>query len=431
MTIGGTLVTKMDRGLRQGILTSGGKIVQDPHGTLYTPIGKQWNGSDDPLYRQKIERGLSATNAYSVTSNKRLFARAARLYMLSAQAIGFKEIEHRTFGQGGNTVTWDQLVITNNTNAAMAKLYMKLNREQVTYGGFELLAEFRDTIRMIKRPAESLAAYLNERASKLIALKTESKNRSDAILRSKGSKSTIRRRLNKEQSDLRRMVSASWLELQFGVKPLLGTLADMADTSLEIFPREGAVKILTASSTERVRKVTRTQTGFGNVSYVTNIIEDYEYKVELKARVRYAGQYDGMSPLELLKAKGGFTLTQLVPLAWELAPLSVFVDYFVNVGDILTACMTETKNVTSVDRYISRKLIRRQEITLAIPVWGIRDPNRSNDGLVLDYFKLYTREKYVMSIPPVMFTSPADSLSKQLNLLAFLDLAFFNNQVRK
>lgn len=424
MTTGNRTSNLALSGSRYAVTNGGVSITQESFGVLNTTVGKSWVGGDNPMYQSLIDQTLSATNNYTLNVSKVLFARSARSLVQPATNNGYRWTYHSTYGQGNNTVAWDVLLVSKLTNAAMTRLYGKLYELQASYGGLELLAEFRSTIHMIKHPAEALAAYTNERASKLIAAKQEHLRKKDMILRSRANKRTIIRRLNREEKAFTRMLSASWLEFRFGAKPFIDTLAAMADVSLEVFPSEGAVKLLKVTE-KSVFTTVRTQViGFGNQAYTEVFEEDWEYTVQLKARVRYAGQYDGMSQLELLKAKGGFELKQGIPLAWELAPLSVFIDYFVNVGDILQASMTETKDVKSVDRYITRKLIRRSRIDFNPVGWGPMVYPPTRQGLVVTYYKQYSREKWAMTIPSLTFTTPADSLIKSTNLLAFVNLAF-------
>jgi hypothetical protein len=48
----------------------------------------------------------------------------------------------------------------------------------------------------------------------------------------------------------------------------------------------------------------------------------------------------------------GFTPSELVPTAWELLPWSFLVDYFVNVGDVLSSAVTASSNVNFVNKTV-------------------------------------------------------------------------------
>lgn len=428
MTTGNKQYTKYLRG-RQDWTTYPTRVpvIQDPFGTLYFVCGKKWVGSDNPAYQKKIDEQLSATNGYQVEKSALVFAKRAKVkYIITnPSSDGAYTRNFESYGQGLIEPTWDDIGhVANNTNRANISLLKKLNKLQNSYGGLELLGEFRETLHMIKHPAEALATYLNQRAAKLVEQRTSHERRKKAIRGSKKlSDRKISKLLNKEARDFKKLVAATWLEIQFGVAPLLGTLSDMADTSLETFPQEGAVKILQSTSKSFVSiPTTLTNVSFGGATYTEYRIDEYEYTVTLKARVAYTGQYDGMGSLQLLKAKGGFTASQVVPTLWELAPLSVFFDYFANVGDVLTASMTETKDVKSVDRYITRRLLRTSTIVFNDYFTGGLDPLSTKPGKVITTFYKYNREKFTFVKPTLVFTTPADSVAKLLNLSAFIAL---------
>lgn len=407
-----------------------GTYTSPAGGSLVTTIGRSWVGVDDLEFQKKIALKQSATNMYTLNVVKNIYARSARSRVIGSpgNSLQYKETIHTTYGEDTNTANWDAAAVTNNTNAAMAKCYKKLDKMRNAYGGLEILGEFRSTLHMLKHPAESLANYANDRAERLIKQKIQSANRINNLKRSKKlSKRQRDKRINRELVDLNKVINSSVLELNFGALPLLGAIADAAQASLEVFPKEGAIKIITSTSKSTVKSSRFNSAGFGfNVGYTQYIEEEYEYEVKIVVRVIYRGQYDGMDSLQLLAAKGGFDFSQVIPVLWELAPLSVFVDMFVNVGDTLTASMTETRNVVSVDRYVVRKLLRRRVIVLTKPSWGSIDITYHRDGSVVTYFKQYTREKWVMSIPPLAFTTPAGNIGQLTNLLAFVNLALFN-----
>lgn len=428
MTTGNHTYAKTLNSYRSYVLASGQSFSPSVYGSLHFTCGRSWSGTNDSAYRLKIEQGKSATNAYTVNITKVLSAVDANARMLSQLPgnSGYQEYTHSTYGQDGPVTNWSSTIIANNTNACMSRLYQKLNKMENAVGGLEFLAEFRETVKMVKHPAEALATYLNRHASKLVEAQSKSKHRREAILRSKRSKRSIIRQLNREQKDLSKTIAASWLELQFGVKPLLGVLSDAAAASLEVFPQKGAVKLITCRERTQNTVVTRSVIALGNIEYIEEQTDLYEYTVTLKARVRYSGKYDGMSNLELLKEKSGFRLSQVVPTLWELTPLSVFTDYFVNVGDILSAAMTETKDVFSVDRYVNRQLLRRTKLIIVPKMYFTIDPSTYREGLVVSTKKQYTREAYYMVIPTLKFTTPVDSFNKMLNLSAFVRLALFH-----
>lgn len=394
-------------------------------GTLSLDYGKSWVGSDNPLFSSLIERQLQATNPYSMKETKILYRLDARntsdVEAYAQNYYSATELRHVTFGQGLQTPNWDASIITNNTNLATAKVYKKLARLQSDYGGFEFLAEFRKSLHMIKHPAESLAAYLNHKAERMVRDRKMHAEKLARIRRSRASRTSIAARIRREEGLFNKTVAKSWLELQFGAKPFIGSLEDIANSSVNAFPSQGAVKILSATSQEVVRIQSQQAVTFGRTTYDQTVEDEYLYEVTIKARVKYAGQYDGMSSLELMASRGGFKVSQIVPTLWELTPLSVFADYFVTVGDTLSALATETKDVFSVDRYVTKRLLRRSIISIRPVPYSIARPYpETRDGTQVFLFKEYDRTPWSLTIPPVRFTNPIGNFSQMANLSAFL-----------
>lgn len=409
-------------GRRTSISSGGSTTSDDNYGTFTQLVGKRWIGDDDPSFALKIAKLQSATNKYDLYENKIIFARDARMAVAGGPASA-KYSFFSTYGQGTLSESYNNTIIAKLTNSCMMSVYKKVAKEQQSLEGLPFLGEFRDTVRMIRNPAESLARYANQRAERLIKAKLESSHRSNMIRRRKASRKSIVRALNREARDLNKLIASSYLELKFGAEPLLNDLRAAADLAYASFPQEGSIKIFNSSFSDKETKSFTQTTSFGHETYVETIQEEYEYTVQVKVRYAYDGQYDGMSYLELLKAKSGLSLSDVVPALWELAPLSVFIDQFVNVSSILNACCTETHNVVSVDRYTTRRLIRRKVISFRTSLYGsfIYPPTR--EGLVVSLHKHYSREKWAMNIPSMAFTTPIGQM-KSLTLAAFLDLAF-------
>lgn len=427
MTTGKDSFTRWFTGYETVITTNGTKFHNEPWVAFGSRIGKWWTGADDPGFQLKIAKNQSATNMYQREESRIIYAISARNRVTYRPGNGIRTVTTEHFGNGDVTApSWDESVVSDLTNLAMSKLYGVLQEIANPVNGLEFLAEFRKTVQMVKNPAKALGDYLNKHLSKQVKLHTSHIARRNAILRNKRLSNKQRlRQLSREANRWGNLAARLRLEYKFGWEPLVKTVGAAAEAAFEAFPEEGAIRTFRRSSTRKVGITTNPIESGGHSSWYKMQIDEYEYKVTLVMRVRYDGQYDGMSSLEQLNARSGLLKTQLIPLAWELAPLSVFVDYFANVGDILAACMTETKSVASVDRYVSRRLLRRRTIDFRPNIYGPSDPTFARQGYVVAFTTKYTREKWTMSIPPLRFTTPADSMTQTMNLAAFVKLGFF------
>lgn len=396
--------------------------------TLTTTVGKAQTGDDNPKYREVIADKGQATNNYEVLTTKQLLVKSARFDadVLPAyhRYYGYTDIFISTLSHGINEGNFNEEQIADNTDICMGKIFKKLAQDQLSFGGLELLAEFRDTLHMIKHPAEALASYLNTKASRMLDKRLKHNRKREWIKRQKLSNKEKIRRLAREERLFNKTVASSWLELQFGAKPFVNSIIDIAQTSVDVFPSKGSTKLFTATHksnlTEELVDLNR-GSGFHKINETIN--NWHEYEVKIKARKTYSGEYDGMSTLQYLSRKGGFTLPQVAPLLWELTPLSVFADMFVNVGDVLQASVTETQQVTSVDIYATSKIIRRRQLEI-FPLYdytfNVKPSTR--EGTLITLFKKYKRKAGSLEIPSLRFSTPVDNLGQTLNLSAFLYL---------
>ncbi len=393
--------------------------------------GKKWNGTDDPVFKKKIERLESATNAYQFDRSRLIYALPARQKIIYSPVYSNTTLrEAMSYGSVTDPLSWSSYEIDYNTNLAVHKIFAKIRDLESPIAGLEFLGEFRETIKAIRNPAEALAAYANKHASKQLDRLTKRRSRR-AILKSKYSSKPklLEKRLIREDADWSRTLAASVLEFNFGAAPLVKTLQAAAQAAVQTFPHQGAVKILKSTFKSSVGRVgPRINTSVGSLSLYQQDADEYEYSVTIVCRVKYAGQYDGMSQLEQLAALSGLSWPKVLPVLWELAPLSVFVDYFANVGSVLEAATTSLANVVSVDRYVTRQLIRRTSLNF-VPavVSNAVIAQESSGGAVTHYYKRYTREAWALVIPTLVFTTPASSLKKLGNLASFLRLALFKN----
>lgn len=438
MTIGNKQSVVKLWGYRNDV-TMYGQYVYDAlwNPTVWNHMGKRWVGEDNPNYQMLIKQGLVATNNYSSNFGKVIHAEPGSIYATTDGSSGFidgyyRQVNYTHFGSHHSEPLWDNSLISSMTNACMGKMYNKIDSLNRKVGGFEFLGEFRDTLHLIKHPAESLAAYANKKATAHLTKVIKSRRRIAWLndnpknyYRSKKfhfvrPKPSMLKRVKYEEKQLRRLISRSWLEFNFGAAPLIQELQAAADAAVETFPDKGSTKILRSTTTEqRETTVLGPRTGAGVVVYQEEITSVWEYRVTLVARVKYDGRYDGMSELQQLASRSGFTLRNLIPAAWELAPLSVFFDYFANVGTVLSAFATETRGVT-VDRYVKRRLLRRTSVVFEVPARA--QYAEVNPGNIVTYYTQYDRERWVMSIPTFTFTNPLSSVAKMANLAAFIGI---------
>lgn len=304
-------------------------------------------GSNLPKWREIIEQGGNATTGLtaqwdsvecdkadlwiieeSTSSNPNIY------YKRSTTHSGYIPVIN--YGAGCAQLASPTLSSAAAENRASATFYKKLRGLQVIMSGPTFLGELRETVRMLRRPAAALYSKANGYLDALHHAKRASPKHWTKTL------------------------SGLWLEHSFGWKPLINDTLDAAKAYRSLGkPRQA---VISAGATD-FKDMTSTLS-WGNGIYAvghSSIPGAHKscrarskawdrvivrYKGKLKAQVEMA-EWDNWDAF-------GFTPSEFVPTAWELLPWSFLVDYFTNVGDILTASVTSTANVAFVNKTVIR-----------------------------------------------------------------------------
>lgn len=222
-------------------------------------------------------------------------------------------------------------------NRASAAFYKKLRSTAVQFSGPTFLGELRETLHMLRRPASALYSsahgYLDalnhaKRASPKHWLKT---------------------------------VSGLWLEHSFGWMPLINDVKDAAKAQRRLaYPRQ---RVISAGGWDYADS-TKSQAWANGVYAAGNGVAPGNHRAHRNTShivdttiVRYKGKLKAQVEMTTWDnwALFGFTPSEFIPTAWELLPWSFLVDYFTNVGDILTSAVTCTNDVAFVNKTVIRQ----------------------------------------------------------------------------
>lgn len=166
--------------------------------------------------------------------------------------------------------------------------------------------------------------------------------RAQAIL---GSINPFQKRLKKRASrkrtakDRLKLASDSWLELQYGWKPLISDI-ESAHETLNNPPLQYAKIHATESHSSTSMNGVEAQSGYLGM-YAIRSREVEKYSVKLVGEVRCREEPTGSK-----LADWGLTTREFLPTLWELLPWSFLVDYFTNVGTIINAVGYAGVNMT-------------------------------------------------------------------------------------
>jgi hypothetical protein len=294
---------------------------------------------------------------------------------------------------------------------ALTLLYKKIRSESSHMNGLQFLGELREALHMIKHPADSLVKGIRKY---------------DALLskRKKGIRPGLP--VEKARDIWKDIVAGTWLEVSFGWKPLLMDTKDIAETIARF--------TLPDSRRTRVRSYKEGLLGSDISSFPTAISGmDVGSVVDFRTETRGGVQYivglrtDGSGPvnqLDRLRNLSGLTLENFVPTIWELMPYSFLIDYFVNVGDVITAAFTQTTGVTwkmkTQRTWTTRTIVQDPMFSVPSPPWTVvKFSGKKSTTVVVKSSVTRTPIVGPLGIPDFTFSLPG-SLNRYANMTALL-----------
>jgi len=172
---------------------------------------------------------------------------------------------------------------------------------------------------------------------------------------------------------LSKALSDSYLEYQFGVKPLLNDTRAACDALVRLLEDVRTTRV-TAVATKQFA----TSIYMGEGAYIfSNIVGDRTFKrtalVAIRAGVKAQANSTARFSIDRVREVTGFNWSEFVPTVWEILPWSFVIDYFSNVGNVLTAVTTDLSQLawysrgtkyTKVVTWYPRKLGENTQFTI-------------------------------------------------------------------
>jgi hypothetical protein len=203
----------------------------------------------------------------------------------------------------------DGLTPTTASNQALTRYYANIAAVDTQFKGMVFTGELREALRLIKSPAKSFRLGIDHYLS---------------YLRRHGRRVDRRRRPS--------FVRDTWLEYSFGWKPLINDI----DSGIKAFYASRLIKpifeMVRGSARQRVSSDLGLKTASnGPLNWQWRVLHDEEYYVQ------YYGTYHSKGNGVPDNHVYGFTPSEFIPTLWELLPYSFLVDYFTNIGDIVSS----------------------------------------------------------------------------------------------
>jgi hypothetical protein len=208
-------------------------------------------------------------------------------------------------------------------NQAIKNFIAKARSAQRELQGGVLLGELGQTVRFLKDSAKGLRNLTQGHLTSLSKAKRGFKGASGKAKR--------------------KYLANKWLEFQYAAKPLYNDIQDAAHAAARIalddYPPH---KRVSAFGTYTSQTVTEEQIIVGTFNtyfnWVTKVRSECRFYGSVRLTSAAAGKF---SPnMEIL----GLTAKDFLPTVWELIPYSFLIDYFTNIGDLVSAVSFSSSN---------------------------------------------------------------------------------------
>lgn len=301
--------------------------------------------------------------------------------------------------------------VTSANSAALVLLAKKIESVNTHMMGGVFLGEIREVVKLITSPAKTLREGLSGYFSTL-----------------------AKRKSRAPKHRLKKILADTWLEYSFGWKPLISDSIAAAETLARWNLEKEGIMFRRSSA----RGYAGTQALMSAVPTTFNLVNNYCYyktvsrdMAEAKVIWRCGLEYKATAPVgsaARLANLAGFNnnLESWIPTAWELIPWSFVVDYFSNVGDILSFCCTDKSNMTWKNKTVVQTGMR--ETSAMADVKGVTTAISNKDLISIEGSSLGTsvskRTVTKRTLPPVLdypkleFQYPAFGSTKWINLAA-------------
>lgn len=224
-------------------------------------------------------------------------------------------------------------------NRALSEFYQQAWSAVRSFQGGVFLGEIGETLNMIRRPGRAIRRLIDTYV-------TDARRRARRVRRGRPADNPV------YISDANKVISDTWLEYSFGLRPLMSDVRDGAN-ALKRLASEPHEYIKVRAQEEEEKAV------FDDFSSFTRELHPFiVYRINRRMKVGYSVRIIGevkcevSSPLTMSSEVLGFSPESFVPTVWELIPYSFLVDYFSNIGDVISAWSFPSSKIAWINRSI-------------------------------------------------------------------------------
>lgn len=227
-----------------------------------------------------------------------------------------------------------------------------------------------------------------------------------------------------------KVISESWLEYSYGWRPLVSDVKSGAEALAQFNVAPKTISHVLVHKRARNSdgsgyQNTRVTGGYGNLAYSFNVQQWTETDVWVYGGVDISSGLNTESAARL----ASLTWSDVLPTVWELIPYSFLVDYFTNVGDVISAA---TFNYSRLNYWGISTLVKRGVILDGyVPTPGPGQTCGSDKGQSSAYIHSFTREVSPSLLPTLEFKLPGVGSMKWLNIAALVGVKATGHSLRE
>jgi hypothetical protein len=296
-----------------------------------------------PGWRSKCNHGYSATGPYFRLITEVVYGGWGYFTVYKwhgTPGMSFRD-KSKVFGQisGDSGYTGLHLDASAADNLALTDAHRKVRGTQIKMSGQVFLGELREAVHMITSPVKTLRQGISSYV-------TACRGRT--------------RGLKRDGPRVRDILSDTWLEFSFGWKPFIADIKDGIAAYNNVFDRDHREKVKGFGHTEDFSDDIRyVALDFGSLG-----VQWFQYlrtrRTQREATVYYnigiRSTREGVTFADTLQEDFGLVSREFIPTIWELIPYSFLVDYFTNVGDLLSCAATDLSGITWVSKAVVQKI---------------------------------------------------------------------------
>jgi hypothetical protein len=362
-------------------------------------------GGPVPNWRGLIAEGKNATTYLSGTEHRVTCDPASCDYKVVPNSGASNYYRYRLYGNmmayylttAGTDLSIPSTYLDVADNQARSRFYQHLAEVQSAFKGQTFLGELAESLRMIKHPAQALRKGVSEYLDRLKKVGPSKSKRARP-----------------------KFVRDTWLEYSFGWKPLISDIEDATRAFLSSRWTKPIFQMVRSTGKNGTSPVL-SSLNFQSAGAIAGLYLYYNLETVKEAEVKYYGIYRSVGTGPSTFRHFGFSPWEFVPTLWELIPYSFLVDYFTNIGDIVSAwsyrnigCEWAAKGTKITNR--TQILNARIDLTSSSYYFAY---NSGSPGSSTSEYSLKTRTSSVsIPLPDFQWEAPGLGSTKWINIAA-------------